>query len=122
MVAGSEETKRQDFTVNSIQGQELITTEFECGTWFPGILEVMWGWWKRIIESGLGRKHISDALWVLWDILLMFLTLPSCFFSFFLCSCTTAIHHPLNDPSLLYCMTPTLDGYCVHSDKTITLG
>ena len=30
MVAGSEENKRQDFTVNSIQGRELTTTEFKC--------------------------------------------------------------------------------------------
>ena len=41
MVAGSEENKRQDFTINNIQGQELIMTEFECGTWFLGILEVV---------------------------------------------------------------------------------
>jgi len=40
MVAGSEENKKWDFTINNIQGQELITTEFECGTWFLGILEV----------------------------------------------------------------------------------
>ena len=46
MVAGSEENKRWDFTVNSIQDQELITTEFEHGNLVPGILEVVWwqGW------------------------------------------------------------------------------
>ena len=32
MVAGSEENKRQDFTINNIQGWELIMTEFEHGT------------------------------------------------------------------------------------------
>ena len=34
MVAGLEENKRQDFTVNNIQGQELIMTKFEHGIWF----------------------------------------------------------------------------------------
>jgi len=34
MEAGSEGNKRQDFTMNNIQGQELITTKFKCGTWF----------------------------------------------------------------------------------------
>ena len=29
MVAGSEESKRQDFTINNVQGQELITIKFE---------------------------------------------------------------------------------------------
>ena len=43
MVAGPEENKRQDFTVNSIQGWELTMTKFECRTWCPGISEVMWG-------------------------------------------------------------------------------
>jgi len=46
MVAGLEENKRQEFTVNSIQGWELTTTKFECGNLVYGILEVMWGWWK----------------------------------------------------------------------------
>jgi len=41
MVAGSGENKRQEFTINNFQGQGLIMTEFECGTWFPGILEVV---------------------------------------------------------------------------------
>ena len=40
-MAGSEDNKRPGFTVNNIQGWELIMTEFECGTWFPGILEVV---------------------------------------------------------------------------------
>jgi len=39
MVAGLGENKRQDFTINNIQGRELIMTEFECGTWFLGISE-----------------------------------------------------------------------------------
>src|SRR5882724_11434651 len=68
MVAGSEENKRRDFTVNSIQGWELTMTEFESGNWFPAILEVVWGWWKWVLESGMGRKLISMSLWVLWDI------------------------------------------------------
>src|SRR5882724_3030113 len=68
MVAGSEENKRQDFTVNSIQGQGLTMTEFEHGTWFLGILEVMWGWWKWVLESGMSWKLISTSLWVLWDV------------------------------------------------------
>src|SRR5882724_10417807 len=68
MVTGSEENKRQDFTVNSIQGRELTMTEFECGTWFPGISEVVWGWWKWVLESRMGQKLISMSLWVLWDI------------------------------------------------------
>ena len=29
MVAGSEGEKRQDFTINNVQGQELINTEFQ---------------------------------------------------------------------------------------------
>src|SRR5882724_10348886 len=70
MVAGSEENKRQDFTVNSIQGWELTMTEFKHRTWFPGILEIMWGWQKRVLESRMGRKLISKSLWVLWDITL----------------------------------------------------
>jgi len=68
MVAELEENKRQDFTVNSIQGWELTMTEFECRTWFLGISEVMWGWWKRELESRMGWKHISKSLWVLWDV------------------------------------------------------
>ena len=42
MVAGSEENKRQDFTINNVQGQELITTEFEFGNLVPGISVVIW--------------------------------------------------------------------------------
>ena len=55
MVAGSEENKRRDFTINNIQGQELITTKFEHGTWFwesqklcrggrNGYWNLEWGW------------------------------------------------------------------------------
>jgi len=32
MVAGSEVNKRRDFTVKYIQGRELLSTEFKCGT------------------------------------------------------------------------------------------
>jgi len=53
MVAGSEENKRQDFTINNIQDQELITTEFKHGTWFPGILEVVKAV-GMIVESRMG--------------------------------------------------------------------
>jgi len=50
MVAGSEENKRQDFTINNIQGWELIMTEFEHRTWFldVGSCEVV----GMITESG----------------------------------------------------------------------
>jgi len=41
MVAGLEENKRQDFTINNVQGQELLTTELEHGTWFLEISEVV---------------------------------------------------------------------------------
>ena len=37
-------------------------------TGFLGISEVMWGWWKRELESRMGWKHISKSLWVLWDV------------------------------------------------------
>ena len=57
MVAGLEENKRQDFTINTVQGWELLTTEFEHGTWFPGILEVV-KQWERFWNLG----------WVLWDV------------------------------------------------------
>ena len=46
MVAGSEENKRQDFTINNVQGKELISTKFECRNLVLGILEVMWRWQK----------------------------------------------------------------------------
>ena len=41
MVASLEENKRQDFTINNVQGQELLTTELEHGTWFLEISEVV---------------------------------------------------------------------------------
>src|SRR5882724_8808827 len=25
-------------------------------------------WWKRLLESGMGRKLISNGSWVLWDV------------------------------------------------------
>jgi len=40
MVAGSEENKRQDFTINNVQGQELMNTKFEHGNLVLGISEV----------------------------------------------------------------------------------
>jgi len=33
MEAGSEGNKRRKFTINNIQGWELITTKFECRNW-----------------------------------------------------------------------------------------
>src|SRR5882724_13609031 len=42
--AGSERNKRQDFTIDSVQGQKLITTKFKGGSLVPGILEVVWRW------------------------------------------------------------------------------
>jgi len=68
MVTGSEENKRRDFTVNSIQGWELTMTKFECRTWFPGISEVVWGWRKWVLESRMGQKLISTSLWALQDL------------------------------------------------------
>jgi len=70
MVAGSEENKRRDFTINNVQGREMLMTEFKRGTWCPGISEVMWGWRKWVLESGMGWKHISTSLWALRDITL----------------------------------------------------
>jgi len=46
MVAGLEVNKRQDFTINNVQGWELIMTEFKCRNLVPGISEVMWRWQK----------------------------------------------------------------------------
>jgi len=43
-------------------------TEFECGTWCPGILEVVWGWQKWVLESRMGWKLISMSLWALQDV------------------------------------------------------
>jgi len=31
-------------------------------------LEVVWGWQKRVLESGMGQKLISKSLWVLQDV------------------------------------------------------
>ena len=68
MVAGLEENKRQDFTINNVQGQELLMTEFECGAWFLGILEVAWGWRKWVLESRMGWKLVSMSLWEFQDV------------------------------------------------------
>ena len=68
MVAGSEVNKRQDFTIKYVQGWELINTEFKCGKMVLGILEVIWGWWKRLLESRMGCKCIIDVFWVLQDV------------------------------------------------------
>ena len=62
MVTGSEEKKRQDFTVNSIQGQELTMTKFECGTWCLGISEVVQGWREWVLESGEDWKNYQCEL------------------------------------------------------------
>src|SRR5882724_7015617 len=61
MVAGLEVNKRQDFTIKCVQGWELINTKFEHGNLVPGILEVVWGWWKWLLESGMGWKLISNG-------------------------------------------------------------
>ena len=44
MEAGLERNKKWDFTINDIQGWELITTKFNHGNLVPGISEVMWRW------------------------------------------------------------------------------
>jgi len=55
MVAGSEENKRQDFIVNSIQGWELTTTEFRAWNLVSGnlgscvgVAEMGTGIWNRL--------------------------------------------------------------------------
>ena len=68
MVAGFEENKRQDFTINNVQGWKLLMAEFKCRTWFPGISEVVWEWWKWVLESGMGQKLFSTSLWALQDV------------------------------------------------------
>jgi len=37
-----ERNKRQDFTIDNVQVQKLITTKFKHGNLVPGISEVMW--------------------------------------------------------------------------------
>jgi len=54
MVAGSEVNKRQDFTINNIQGWELINAKFKHGNVVLGISEVMWG-------SGKGYWNLEWA-------------------------------------------------------------
>ena len=49
--AGSERNKRQDFTIDSIQGQKLITTEFKHGKLVMGILEVVCRCQRWLLES-----------------------------------------------------------------------
>jgi len=68
IVAGSEENKRQDFTVNSIQGWKLTMTKFEHGTWCLGISEVTWGWQGWVLESRMDQKLISMRLWAFQDV------------------------------------------------------
>ena len=68
MEAGSERDKRQDFTINNVQGWKLITTKFKCKNLVQGISEVEWRWNRWLLESGKGWKLISNCLWVLWDI------------------------------------------------------
>src|SRR5882724_11678417 len=63
MVAGSEENKRQAFTINNVQGQELLMTKFEHGTWFLGILHVI----KvagMIAESGMSVMGCNRVTWL----------------------------------------------------------
>ena len=62
MEAGSERDKRLDFTINNIQGQELITTKFEHGNLVLGILEVVLRWERWLLESRMGQKLVSDCL------------------------------------------------------------
>ena len=40
MVTGLEENKKQYFTINNVQGQELVMTEFKHGNLVLGISEV----------------------------------------------------------------------------------
>ena len=53
MVAGSEENKRQDFTINNVHGQKLIMTEFEHRTWFQ----------ESQKSCGGGRNDYWDPEW-----------------------------------------------------------
>ena len=55
MEAGSERNKRQGFTIDSVQGQKLLTTEFKHGNLVLGILgshvgvaRVVTGIWKGL--------------------------------------------------------------------------
>ena len=52
MVAGSEENKRQDFTMKYVKGRELINTKFECGTWF-------WESWKSCGGGRIGYWNLE---------------------------------------------------------------
>jgi len=61
MEAGWGRDKRGDFTIDSVQGWELITTEFECGNLVLGISEVEWGWQEWLLESGMGWKNFSNS-------------------------------------------------------------
>ena len=54
MVAGSEGNKRQDFTINNVQGQELINTKFKHRTWFQ----------ESRKSCGGGRKGYWNLEWV----------------------------------------------------------
>ena len=55
MVAGSEVNKRQDFTINNVQGWELINTEFKHGNLVLGISEV-----AKVAEKGAGIWNGSE--------------------------------------------------------------
>ena len=54
MVAGSEENKRQDFTINNVQGQELIITEFKHRIEF-------WESWKSCGGDRNGYWNLERA-------------------------------------------------------------
>jgi len=64
MEAGSETDKKWDFTIDSVQCQKLTTTKFKHGNLVLGILEVVWGWWKWLLESRKGQKLVCNCLWV----------------------------------------------------------
>jgi len=66
--AGSERNKRWDFTIDDVQGQKLITTEFECGNLVPGILVVVWKWQGWLLESRMGWNLSEMVLWVLQEV------------------------------------------------------
>jgi len=66
--AGLERNKRQDFTIDSVQGRKLLTTEFKCGNLVPEILEVVSRWQGWLLESGMDQNLSAIASWVLQDI------------------------------------------------------
>jgi len=59
--------KTRGITINNIQGQELIMTEFKHRTWFWESLKSQ-RWWKQLLESRMGQKLTSNGSWGLWDV------------------------------------------------------